>query len=329
MSGLVPKVLTIRTKMIDILFLARPALLCASCAFFFAGAVSAVRHTVGLHSIRSTIPTVTNLVLFALVTSFAFVVNQILDVGSDRLNRKVFILPAGVVKTSESIAFAGILGVLAFALSLSRATTVRYLAWAGLALGFAYSVPPMRLKGRPVGDLLANVIGFGFIGFAMGWLALAGFSSRLVVRSLPYAIAMAAIFLNTCIPDEEGDRAAGDCTSCVVFGKTAASRAALILLSLSGLVGFAVGETPCALAALGTMPAFVATAAEPTPANSVVASQFAARVLFVVVSFKAPVLALLGVATYVSARLYYGRRFRVGYPNLKGAEVRDRQSVSP
>ncbi|MFH1312276.1 MAG: UbiA family prenyltransferase [Candidatus Eisenbacteria bacterium] len=307
-------------KLIDLFFLIRPALLCASCVFFFAGAVSSARSGTGPYPFGFMLRTVPNLILFVLVTSWAFVINQVTDVKSDRVNKKTYILPSGTVTIRESLVVLALIGVLAVILSLHRDAALRYLVWTGLALGLAYSVPPLRLKGRPVGDLLANVAAFGVIGFAMGWLVFSDIGVDLMLRSLPYSLAMAAIFLNTCIPDEAGDRVAGDRTSCVVFGRVAAGRAAVVLLALSAVAAFAVGETLCGLAVLGSMAAFVAVAAEPTSENSVIASQFSTRLLFVLVSVKAPLLGLLGVASYAAAKVYYAKRFGLDYPNLKGAQ---------
>jgi 4-hydroxybenzoate polyprenyltransferase len=308
-------------KPFDLFFLIRPALLCASCVFFFAGAVSASRSLGGPYAAGLMFKTLPNLILFVLVTSWAFVINQILDVRSDRANKKAYILPSGTVTIPESLVVLLAIGAVAVLLSLGRDVTVRYLVWAGLALGLVYSLPPFRLKGRPVGDLLANVAGFAVIGFAMGWLVYSDPGGDLVVRCVPYSLAMAAIFLNTCIPDEAGDRAAGDRTSCVVFGKAAVSRAALVLLVFSAVAAFALGEVLCGLAVLGSLPAFVAVAVEPVAGNSVIASQLSARILFVMVSVKAPVLGVLGIASYAAAKIYYAKRFGLDYPNLKGAQT--------
>jgi chlorophyll synthase len=316
-------------KLVDLFFLIRPALLSASCVFFFAGAVSSARPGSGPYPNGFMLGVVPNLILFVLVTSFAFVINQVMDVKSDRVNKKTYVLPSGTVSIPESLMVLALTGVLALILSIHRGGILRYLAWAGLALGFIYSVPPVRLKGRPLGDLFANVAAFGVIGFALGWLAVSDFSTRLLLRSLPYSLAMAAIFLNTCIPDEEGDRAAGDRTSCVVFGRVATSRAALVLLVLSASASFIVGEALCGLAVLGSLVVFVAVAADPTSQNSVVASQFSTRLLLFLVSVKAPLLALMGVASYAGAKVYYAKRFGLDYPNLKGAEGRGRHGRSP
>jgi hypothetical protein len=181
-------------------------------------------------------------------------------------------------------------------------------------------MPPLRFKARPVLDLLANVAGFAVVGFALGWLVYQPYHPVMWFRMLPYALAMSGIFLNTCIPDEEGDRSVGDRTSCVVFGRAAVARTALVLLVLSGLTGVVVGETLCVLAVAAGLPGFIGVALEPSPRASVVASQFAARFLLVLVCMKAPVLALLAVLTYFASRSYYARRFGIAYPRVTGAE---------
>lgn len=306
-------------KFADIAFLTRPALLCASCTFFFAGAAAAAGSWSALYSLRATLRLLPNLGLFVLVTVSAFVINQILDIKNDAVNRKNYIMPAGAVTVPEGLVFLGVIVITSVLLSFRGTAMERYLVWTGLVLGFCYSVPPLRLKGRPVADLLANVGGFGLIGFALGWLAFDGFNATLAARVLPYAAAMGAIFLNTCIPDEAGDRVAGDTTSCVAFGARSVSVGALVLLLVAAGVGSFVGEPLCALAALGSVPVFIAVAAEPTAAQSVVASQFAARLLFVLVAVRAPQLAGLGILAYLGSRSYYRRRFGLTYPDIRGA----------
>jgi chlorophyll synthase len=204
---------------------------------------------------------------------------------------------------------------------------VREFGLAGLVLGFAYSVPPVRLKAKPVADMLANGLGFGLLGFALGWLALLPYSSAMLLRSVPYTLAMCAIFLNTTIPDEAGDRSAGDRTSCVVLGRVAVARAALLALAASAAAAVLTREVPCAMAAAASLPAFIAVAVEPSDAVSVLASQFAGRALFVVVSVMVPQLAVLGALAYGISKLYYARRLGLDYPRLRGASARVRKSL--
>ncbi|MFH1220715.1 MAG: UbiA family prenyltransferase [Candidatus Eisenbacteria bacterium] len=308
-------------RLADIIFLTRPLLLCASATFFYAGAISALRTATGSYGIRLMLTALPSLALYSLVVAVAFVVNQVFDVKSDAVNRKNFILPANAVTKAETVILLALLLIAIGVLLRGRDSIVMMLVAVGLALGILYSVPPVRLKGKPIADLLANAIGFGWIGFVMGWLVFSDFGREPLVRSSPYVIAMAAIFLNTCIPDEVGDRAAGDSTTCVVFGKTAVSIVALALMCLAAAAGIISGEPILALAALGATPAFVAVAVRPTCSNSVLASQLAARILFLLVCVCAPILAVIGAIVYVASKIYYAKRFGVGYPRLTGADL--------
>lgn len=309
-------------KAADIFFLVRPPLLCASATFFFVGAISATRFYTGSYSIGLMLQALPNLAVFLLVAAVAFVVNQILDVESDTFNKKTFILPSKAVSRIEALGLAVGLCVVLAILLRGRDGFLMLLVIAGLALGVAYSVPPIRLKGRPVADLVANVAGFGWIGFIMGWVVVGDFGSEAVKRSIPYALGMAALFLNTCIPDEEGDRAAGDRTTCVVFGKRRVSQAALVLMCVAGAVAIIADEPLCAMAALSSVPGLIAVAVRPSAGNSMVASQLAAGILLILAGICAPILLGIAAVTYLISRLYYAKRFGVDYPKMGGATPR-------
>ncbi|MGQ9811791.1 MAG: UbiA family prenyltransferase, partial [bacterium] len=199
-------------KLWDLIFLVRPPLLCASCVFFFSG-VAASKSSSIISSTNEMRKALSNLILFVLITSIAFVVNQILDVESDRLNKKVFIMPLNLVRRSEAVVFALVLILAVIALSYKRALFEVALVWSGVGLGVLYSLPPVRLKSIPIADVASNSIGFGWIGFTLGWLSLAPFDGHALVLSSAYAIGMAGIFLNTLIEDEDGDRIVGDRTT--------------------------------------------------------------------------------------------------------------------
>jgi len=308
------------SRLVDLLFLVRPPLLVASSTFFFVGAISA-RMASGRDFSFALMPeALPNFLIYVMGIAVAFIVNQVFDVESDAINKKAYLLPSGIVSRRAAAGLLAAICAVLLIISALAGASVRYLIWIGLLLGLAYSVPPLRLKARPVLDLLANVAGFAVVGFALGWLVYEPYQPLMWFRMLPYALAMSGIFLNTCIPDEEGDRSVGDRTSCVIFGRDAVARAALVLMGLSGLTGLAVGETLCVMAVAAGLPGFIGVALDPSSRTSVVASQFAARFLLVLVCIKVPVLALLAVLTYLASKSYYARRFGVAYPKVTGAE---------
>jgi 4-hydroxybenzoate polyprenyltransferase len=308
-------------KIADLVFLIRPPLLCASATFFFVGAISALRHATGSYQVSSMLEALPNFAIFLLLTASAFVVNQIFDASSDALNKKNFLIPSGAVTRTEAAIVLGVIGAVLVIAGAVRGGAVALLIAAGLVLGLAYSAPPLRLKARPVADLLANVGGFGWIGFLLGWLVFAGITREAFARSAPYAISMAGVFLNTCVADEQGDRAVGDRTSCVVFGAGPSGVGALVLVVLAVLVAILVDEPLCAVAAAAAVPGLVGVVLRRTPRRSVLASQIAALAMLLLVSICAPMLALMSVVTYAASRVYYRRRFGVSYPRLGGADL--------
>jgi chlorophyll synthase len=318
--GSASKVPGIGSKAVDLIFLTRPPLLVASSAFFFIGAISARLASGREFSLALMPEALPNFLIYVLGIAVAFIVNQIFDVESDAVNRKAYLLPSGIVSRRAAAGLLGAICAVLLVISALAGPAVRYLIWVGLLLGLAYSIPPLRLKARPVLDLLANVAGFAVVGFALGWLVYKPYHAMMWFRMLPYALAMSGIFLNTCIPDEEGDRSVGDRTSCVVFGAEVSARAALVIMGLSALTGLAVGETLCVLAVAASLPGFIGVALDTSSRASVVASQFAARFLLVLVCMKAPVLGVLSLLTYAASKSYYARRFGIAYPRVTGAE---------
>ena len=311
----------------DLLFMTRPPLLVVSTTFYFAGVARCMSSPLEALRPSTLAALVPNLLLFVLISAASFVVNQIYDIESDRLNAKNFLLHMNRVTRREATVLHATLSLAALLLAFLQGPPVRELGMAGLALGILYSVPPARLKGRPVADMLANGAGFGFIGYLLGWLALRSFEPGAALGAVPYTIAMCGIFANTTIPDETGDRQAADVTTCVLLGPARVAVLALILLVASALTGFMLGEAPCALAAVVSLPAFIGVALKPHPAVSVIASQFAGRAFFVAVSVSVPPLALLGALTYGFSKMYYARRLRLDYPGMKGAREIGRKSL--
>ncbi len=305
---------SVKTKILDLIFLVRPPLLWASAAFFFAGVTSGFKGRSLVQPLREIPLMLPNLGLFLLITAAAFIVNQAFDIKGDTLNRKAFILPRGLIKLREALLFGSGIYIVTFWLSLKLAPFKQYLVWSGLALGLLYSLPPVRLKARAICDLIANVVGFGVIGFLLGSLTYMKPSKGMIISALPYTVGMAAIFLNTCIGDEEGDRQAGDRTICVAFGKRRVGLIAFLSLVFTVFLAALRGEIVLWLAAAGALPAFVALGIEPSRESSTIASHLAGWLLILLISIKIPVYGITAIGIYLGSRWYYGKRFDLSYP---------------
>lgn len=302
-------------KLWDLIFLVRPPLLCASCVFFFSG-VAASKSSSIISSTKEVGRALSNLILFVLITSIAFVVNQILDVESDRLNKKVFIMPLNLIRRSEAVVFALVLILTVIALSYRRALPEVALVWSGVGLGVLYSLPPVRLKSIPIADVTSNSIGFGWIGFTLGWLSLAPLDRHALVLSSAYAIGMAGIFLNTLIEDEDGDRIVGDKTTCVALGRRKVAIGAFVSILVAAVIALLEGHGLLWVGAFGSIPVFVGILSEPSKEASAIASRVTAWIFLLLVGLKVPIYLVMAFGVFVLSRIYYRSRFSLIYPTL-------------
>ena len=102
-----------------------------------------------------------------------------------------------------------------------------------LLLGWAYSVPPVRLKTRPGWDVAVNALVVGLVSPAAGW------SITRAPWEFPWQFGLigvlfaAALYVPTTVTDLRADSGAGDTTFAVRFGALSAYRLGLALWSLA------------------------------------------------------------------------------------------------
>jgi 4-hydroxybenzoate polyprenyltransferase len=100
-----------------------------------------------------------------------------------------------------------------------------------LVLGWAYSVPPLRLKTRPGWDVAVNALVVGLVSPAAGWAITRPpweFPWPFGVIGVLFA---AALYVPTTVTDLAADTTAGDTTFAVRFGARTAYRLGLCLWS--------------------------------------------------------------------------------------------------
>ena len=108
-----------------------------------------------------------------------------------------------------------------------------------LLLGWAYSVPPLRLKTRPGWDVAVNALVVGVVSPAAGWAITRTpweFPWQFAVLGVLFA---AALYLPTTVTDLAADTGAGDTTFAVRFGRRFAYRLGLVLWAAALLISLA------------------------------------------------------------------------------------------
>lgn len=257
------------------------------------------------------------ILLYSCLMGAAYIVNQIFDVETDRLNRKLFLVAEGYVDRTAVWLEAGVLFAGSIVLGFRLfGTAVGLLMAASGGLGLLYSVPPFKLKAKPVLDMLANGFGYGMLAFATGWAAGGQYSDAVWLAAAPYALAVAAVYLNTTIPDRASDKATGNVTTGVWLGTAATSWLAAGMMALSLALALALSDWLCAAAAGCALPLFLAAAATGRMKWAMLSYQAGSLALVALVGFVFPILLGLLAATYLALRLYHRWRFGMDYPRF-------------
>ncbi len=142
------------------------------------------------------------------VNVFIVGVNQLTDVDIDRINKPQLPLAAGELTENQGRAIVAAAGVLPLVLALTQGLTELAFVTAALAIGIAYSVPPLRLKRYPalaaasISIVRAFAVNLGvYLHFSGGSIAPAIWALTLFV--LPFSFAIAVL---KDVPDADGDR---------------------------------------------------------------------------------------------------------------------------
>jgi 4-hydroxybenzoate polyprenyltransferase len=246
----------------------------------------------------------------SLVLAASYLVNQIVDRDTDRLNGKGFFLQRGLF-TPRTYAIAAAACTLAgLGVAVWSDAAPRRIALAGL-LGFAYSVPPLRLAARAGLDLAANAIGYGVLAVWIG----AGDAS-LSRAWIGTGFAVAAVFVHTTLLDLAGDARTGKRTIGVVLGTRMSQWVGLVLAASAVVFVTPYRNAPLIAATVLTAVLVAANAALPRRVSSRTVCVGATAAYALAAAWVAPGYGLAVGALVVATRIYYRARFGLAYPAL-------------
>lgn len=262
------------------------------------------------------------LILYSLLMGAVYILNQITDSKTDEINGKLYLIPHGYLKKSilkiQIIVLISI-GIIFLAI-LKYSLAYSILVLLSIVMGILYSVPPIRLKGKPILDLITNASGFGFVAFAVGWTIQKEFSSKLLLDSLPYFLCVSAAFINTTIPDMEGDIRNGDVTTGVFLGVRKACLLSTIILILAIGAGWQRRDFVPITASVLSLPFFIYMTIVNWKQNSIniksitLATKISVMALSLLVVLLVPFYFILLILTILLIRFYYQTRFGINYP---------------
>lgn len=295
-------------KLLDYFFATRPVLFMPVWTVALLGAGQAAGHRISSETAGS--------LFFATGCLFGavYLVNQIFDRESDRINNKGFFLSRGMVSVPEAAVLAVGLNLAALAVSLLISGYAFVLFISIVILGIVYSAPPFRLKDRAWPALAANMLAHGTIVYLIG----AGWNENLEWRgwlhSLPYFFAVGAIYLNTTLPDVEGDKRAGKNTVAVVFGGRFAQGMALVFVLIAIGTAVLTRDLDFLLPAVLSLPLFALALDRKSTRFSMWATKAALGLLSLAAALYFWWYVLILAAGFAAVRVYYKRRFGMVYP---------------
>ena len=243
-----------------------------------------------------------------------YIINQVFDIDSDRINNKAFFLPRGLISIRSAIIQAVIFQIIAIAGGWFFGRMWFVCSVLIALLGVLYSIPFFRLKDRPFAGLLANAVGHGILVFYLG-LALAGPEALPAWgSSIAYAFAVAGVYLLTTVPDRDGDAAAAKRTMSVFLGPQRTAVLAVICVFGALIAGSANRQWPIAITAAISLPLFFGAAFSERLCAPAIRVPLILLSFFACLAFLPYFLILLLV--YFSTRWYYRRRFGMPYPRM-------------
>jgi geranylgeranylglycerol-phosphate geranylgeranyltransferase len=251
------------------------------------------------------------------LASGVFLINQIYDIESDRINQKIHFLPKGFVKISTAWVMAIFLYLISLILAFYLSISVGFLALIIALSGIFYSVPPIALKNRSYTAVLTNAFGHGSLIFAFGYSVAGGEIFQGFYRSLPYFFAVGAVYIGTTLPDIEGDKKTGKITFGVIYGEKKGNLFILLCYFISLIAGLIVWDVPFLVAALVVSPFYIWLALTGKIKTTVLTVKLSIVSLSLAAAYFYPVYIVFLVVLILSMRAYYRHRFCFTYPSLK------------
>ncbi|NLP12476.1 UbiA family prenyltransferase [bacterium] len=305
-------------KLLDYIFVLRPTLFYPVWTVALAGHWAQARTTPALQGgAVSEILIALYLVGLTLVLGASFLINQTMDIQSDQLNNKLYLIANGDISLRAAYLETALLcAVPILAMLFFRRDLALLLAAAFLITGWAYSLPPLSLKDRPIGGGLTNFLG-GLAIFSYGWCLQAGWSLSMLLHSLPYLLAILAVYFLTTIPDRHGDAAAAKITAAVRWGMPKTILAGFIA-ELSAVATAVWMRDPVILtASLLALPFFIRTVVKQDERSVQETCKYSILFLSLIMCIRFPAYLFFIVLVFFVSKWYYRVRFAVNYPSLR------------
>lgn len=211
-----------------------------------AGALLAVNQSDALPDWRLIAVTIANV----LAMTFAFMINDVVDAPDDALDpikTKSNIISQGILSTGEANIISGVIFLLSAVLFYFGGLFSFIAGLSTLILSYLYSVPPARLKARPIVDVLSHVLMLSALLMLSGYLIYdtSLSSAWWVILAVTFASAYGQFYNQ--VDDFETDKLAGLNNTAMLLGKrntTIAMTLSAIMTVLCFIIAIILGVFP-------------------------------------------------------------------------------------
>lgn len=296
---------------LDYFFFARPVLMPPVWTIALLGAKSAWLQPAPSETWRWVVLFVQLFCLFGGV----YTLNQIFDIESDRINRKLFFLPERLISVRAAWIFTVTLNIAALILGFLLGTVYLALTYVVLVMGVFYSAGTHPWKNHTFLGFLANVIAHGLIVYMMGLVFRNGSLAQFWPLAVPYGFAVGGVYLATTVADVEGDRAAQKRTLAVRWGPVATMGTGMLFVGFALGMSASMGEWLLALASVVTLPVFLYSALT-NGSHATLAAKTGVGALTIAAVLVYPYYLLVLVAGFLVTRRFFHWRFNLTYPSL-------------
>ena len=259
-----------------------------------------------------------NFIFVTAVAGATFIYNQLMDISTDKVNKKLFLISEEYVRPKVAKRIANLSLVLSgvYFLATFQFITFVFIAFFTLLWGYLYNFKPFCWKDKAVQGLLVN-IGGGFLLFVAGWSMAGGIGLDTALFSLPYMFAFGAVTLLTTIPDYEGDLASGKSTFAVRFGFNITIYLSVIFVFLALILGMYFKDPVISLPSLISIPLYVILLFKRNIPWVFRCIRYPILFLGLILCVQFPYFFILLVINYYLSRIYYLSRFGLDYPTFK------------
>lgn len=245
-----------------------------------------------------------------------FILNQIKDRVTDHQNKKLFLIANGYLSPKAAFIEALILMTfsLVFAFIFSLLMGILFFVIL-IVTGIFYSFKPFSWKDRPILGLFTNILGAFFI-FGGGWIIKGSVTQKMLIHALPYACAVAAVYLFTTLPDLEGDASSEKLTFGVKYGIKTTVYCGLFFEILALIVALKLNDEIIFYPAFFSLPFFLWAVINLKMRDILRAIKYSILLLSLTICIKLPLYFFVLVSVYFISKGYYKLRFGINYPSL-------------